>query len=203
MDPRAPERRPVPVRPVPVHSARSDADKDGRKPVLVFPAAGLLASAVAEEVSSSVVPPDSESSFELTLDAKGQLVSVRFLQANTGNGDDFRRVAQAVLKRFSGQALALNGDFAAGSRVTVHVTSRVVMPDGTRHGLRRPAVRRGDGTPLIREDSLDDRFSAPHLMPSPGEKMRRVNFISDLVNLGAQRRRVFSTRVEAVPAALP
>jgi hypothetical protein len=182
---------------------RSDADKDGRKPVLIFPAAGLLASAVAEEVSSSVVPPDSESSFELTLNAKGQLVSVRFLQANTGNGDDFRRVAQAVLKRFSGQALALNGDFAAGSRVTVHVTSRVVMPDGTRHGLRRPAMRRGDGTPLIREDSLDDRFSAPHLMPSPGEKMRRVNFISDLVNIGAQRRRIFSTRVEALPAALP
>ncbi|WP_438042721.1 hypothetical protein [Sorangium sp. So ce128] len=200
---RASERPLAPVRPVPERSARSDAAKDGRQPVLVFPAAGVLASAVAEEVSSSAVPPDSESSFELTLDAKGRLVSVRFLEANTGNGDDFRRVAQAVLKRFSARALAMNGDFTAGSRVTVHVTSRVVMPDGTSHGIPTPTKKPGDGRSIIREDSLDDRFRSPHLAPSPGVKLPKLTFRFDLANIGAQRRRVVSTRVEAVPAALP
>ncbi|WP_437870312.1 hypothetical protein [Sorangium sp. So ce363] len=201
--PRAAERPLAPVRPVPERSARSDAAKDGRQPVLVFPAAGVLASAVAEEVSSSAVPPDSESSFELTLDAKGRLVSVRFLEANTGNGDDFRRVAQAVLKRFSARALAMNGDFTAGSRVTVHVTSRVVMPDGTSHGIPTPTKKPGDGRSIIREDSLDDRFRSPHLAPSPGVKLPKLTFLFDLANIGAQRRRVVSTRVEAVPAAPP
>ncbi|WP_437551579.1 hypothetical protein WME97_10200 [Sorangium sp. So ce367] len=203
MHPRAAERPRAPVRPVPERSAGRGTDKGGRDPVLVFPAAGVLASAVAEEVSSSVVPPDSESSFELTLDAKGRLVSARFLKANTGNGDDFRRVAQAVLKRFSGRALAMNGDFAAGSRVTVHVTSRVVMPDGTSHGIPTPTMKPGAGRSIIREDSLDDHLRSPHLAPSPGLKLPKLTFLLDLANIGAQRRRVVSTRVEAVPAALP
>ncbi|WP_437813916.1 hypothetical protein [Sorangium sp. So ce1078] len=154
-------------------------------------------------MSSSVAPEIADSSFELTLNAKGQLVSVRFLEANAGNGEDWRRIAAAVLKRFSGRALSMNGDFAAGSRVTVHVSSRVVMPDGTGHGIPTPTGEHGGGAPLIREDSLDDRFRSPHLAPPPGEKRLSLKFLTDLANIGAQRRRVVSTRTEAVPVTLP
>ncbi|WP_437485524.1 hypothetical protein WME75_01090 [Sorangium sp. So ce1014] len=199
----APRRPLAPGRPVPPRSARSDADQGGRAPVPVFPAAGTLASAVAEEVSSSVAPDVADSSFELTLNAKGQLVSVRFLGANAGNGEDWRLIAQAVLKRFSGQALSMNGDFVAGSRVTVHVSSRVVMPDGTGHGTPAPMWKHDGGKPIVREDSRDDRFRSPHLAPAPDEKKFSLMFRIDQANIGAQRRRVVSTRIEAVPVALP
>ncbi|KYG03402.1 hypothetical protein BE18_21865 [Sorangium cellulosum] len=171
--------------------------------MLVFPAAGTLASAVADEVSSSPAPEVSESSFELTLNAKGHLISARFLRANAGSGEDWRRIAQAVLRRFSGRALPMNGDFAAGSRVIVHVNSRVVVPDGTGHGIPMPMLKHDGGKPIIREDSLDDRFRSPHLAPAPDEKRFVLSFLTDLANIGAQRRRVVSTRVEAVPVALP
>ncbi|XXX74011.1 hypothetical protein WMF30_40830 [Sorangium sp. So ce134] len=195
--------RPLAVRPAPPLPARRDADQGGRAPIQVFPAAGTLASAVADEVSSSVAPEVSESSFELTVNAKGQLVSVRFLEASTGNGDDWRRIAQAVLKRFSGTALRMNGDFVAGSRITVHVSSRVVMPDGTEHAIPMPAMKHDAGKPIIREDSLDDRFRSPHLAPAPGEKKPSLAFRIDLANIGAQRRRLVRTRVDAVPVAVP
>ncbi|AUX39698.1 hypothetical protein SOCE26_010930 [Sorangium cellulosum] len=193
----------APVRPAPPRSARSGADPGGGAPALVFPAAGTLASAVADEVSSSAAPDVSESSFELTLNAKGQLVSVRFLDANAGNGEDWRRIAQAVLRRFSGRTLSMNGDFAAGGKVTVHVSSRVVMPDGTEHGIPKPMMKHDAGKSIVREDSLDDRFRLPHLAPAPGEKKPMLAFRFDLANLGAQRRRVVNTRVDAVPVALP
>ncbi|WP_438001021.1 hypothetical protein WMF26_15895 [Sorangium sp. So ce185] len=198
-----PAGSPAPTRPVPPRSAKNDAEEGGRGPMLVFPAAGTLASAVADEVSSSPAPEVSESSFELTLNAKGQLISARFLRANAGSGDDWRRIAQAVLRRFSGRALPMNGDFAAGSRVIVHVNSRVVVPDGTGHGIPMPMAKHDGGKPIIREDSLDDRFRSPHLAPAPDEKRFVLSFLTDLANLGAQRRRVVSTRVEAVPVALP
>ncbi|WP_437968093.1 hypothetical protein WMF04_01805 [Sorangium sp. So ce260] len=198
-----PARSVAPTRPLAPRSARRDADQGERAPLLVFPAAGTLASAVAEEVSSSVAPEVADSSFELTLNAKGQLVSVRFLEASAGNGEDWRRIAAAVLKRFSGRALSMNGDFAAGSRVTVHVSSRVVMPDGTGHGIPTPTWKHDGGAPLIREDSLDDRFRSPHLAPPPDQKKLSLMFRLDPANIGAQRRRVVKTRTEAVPVALP
>ncbi|WP_437661824.1 hypothetical protein [Sorangium sp. So ce1182] len=54
----------------------------------------------------------------------------------------------------------------AVGRVTVHVSSRVVMPDGAGHGTPAPMLKHDGGKPIVREDPQDDRFRWPPLAPS-------------------------------------
>jgi hypothetical protein len=178
------------------------------QPTALFPAAGTLASAVAEEVASSSTPPDSEGRFKLTIDAEGRLVSAELLSANEGDRAAWERVARAVSKRFAGKAMPLPSSFAGGATLYVRVSSRNVMPDGTSHGVPTPrsVLEKAPDNEYGRiESPLDDRFRSPMKSTSPAPNAIRVGvpFVFDLSNIGAQRRRVVRAQVHAVPLAAP
>jgi hypothetical protein len=196
----------------PAHRAPPPGENpsEEQKQAALFPAAGALASAVAEEVSSSSAPPVSESRFKLTLDAQGRLVSAIFLSANEGERSSWERVARAVGKRFAGKTMPLPSAFAGGATVYVTISSRVVMPDGTTHGApvpRSPLEKAPDNEYGRIESPLNDRFRSPltNTAPSPNKITGGYPFVFDISNLGAKRRRVVRAAVQAVPvpAAAP
>jgi hypothetical protein len=174
------------------------------EPAQNFPAAGTLASAVADELRSSSTPPESSTTFELVIDAQGHLASVHIVAADPDHRKAAEGVARAVAQRFAGQTLPLPSSFAGGSRIQVAVRSRLAMPDGTPHGIPKPRPSL-PGAPMehaIKEDSLDDRFrpNTPASLPPPKLGIG-LSFDFDLANIGAKRRRVVQTRVHAVPLA--
>jgi hypothetical protein len=190
--------------------AESAASPSGspEQPTALFPTAGTLASAVVEEVSSSTTPPVSESRFKLTIDAEGRLVSAELLSANEGDRAAWERVARAVSKRFAGRSMPLPSSFAGGGALYVTVSSRVVMPDGTEHGIPRPRslLEKAPDNEYGRiESPLNDRFRSPMSSTAPAPKTVTVGvpFVMDLSNIGATRRRVVRAQVQAVPLATP
>lgn len=170
-----------------------------------FPAAGTLASALVTEVRGSSTPADSDSVFELVIDAKGQLASLQVVTADPRHRKEWDRVARAVAQRFAGQTFPLPDTYAQGSRIHIAVTSRLVMPDGTSAGLPTVPMPKIVGLPdehTIREDSLDDRHRggpASNLPPIKFALGGKVAF--DVANIGAKRRRVIHTRIKAAPLA--
>jgi hypothetical protein len=171
-------------------------------PVQHFPAAGTLASAVAEELRSSTTPAESETVFELVVDAKGHLASVYVAAANPDHRKAAEGVARAVAQRFAGQTFPLPDAFATGSRIHVAVQSRLTMPDGTSHGIPmpRPSLPGAPSQFGIKDDSLDDRHRPGSTASLPPPKLGiALSFDFDPANIGAKRRRVVHTRVHAVP----
>jgi hypothetical protein len=190
----------------PAHRAPPPGENasEEQKQAALFPAAGTLASAVAEEVSTSSAPPVSESRFKLTLDAQGRLISALFLSANEGERSAWERVARAVGKRFAGKSMPLPSAFSGGATVYVTVSSRVVMPDGTTHGApvpRSPLEKAPENEYGRIESPLNDRFRSPmtNTSPSPNKVTAGYPFVFDISNLGAKRRRVVRAAVQAVP----
>lgn len=170
-----------------------------------FPAAGTLASALANEIRGSSTPPDSSGVFELVIDAKGQLVSVQVIAADPIHRKEWDRVARTVAQRFAGQTLPLPDTYAIGSRIRVAVTSQLTMPDGTPHGVPVPSPTI-PGLPNehdIRIESRDDRHregNGKSALP-PTKLAIGLSFQFDLANIGAKRRRVIHTRISAAPLA--
>lgn len=179
---------------------------DDPKRTALFPGAGALASAVADEVASSSAPLTSESHFVLTLDAQGRLVSAAFLSANEGERATWERIARAVSKRFTGKSITLPEAFAGGGKVYVSVSSRASMPDGTDHGTPAPRslLEKAPADEYSRiESPLNDRFRSPLTNTSapPNTIMGGIPFTFDVANIGASRRRVVRAQVRAVPTA--
>jgi hypothetical protein len=206
--PDAPPPAPLPLSP----QARAALDYLGsgvprpqrHEPVQHFPAAGTLASAVTEELRSSTMPAESDTVFELVVDAQGHLASVHVAAANPDHRKAAEGVARAVAQRFAAQTFPLPGAFATGSRIQVAVQSKLAMPDGSKHGVSKPRPTL-PGTPspfAIKEDSLDDRFrpDTPASLPPPKLGIA-FSLDFDLANIGAKRRRVLHTRIHAVPLA--
>ncbi|UQA62745.1 hypothetical protein [Polyangium aurulentum] len=175
------------------------------EPVQNFPAAGTLASAVTDELRSSSTAPESETSFELVIDAQGRLASVNVIAVDPDDRKAAEGVARAIAKRFAGQTFPLPSSFAGGSRIQVAVRSQITMPDGTSRGIPtpRPSLPGVKSPYDIKEDSLDDRHrpgSIASQLPPPKLGIS-LKFDFDLANIGAKRRRVMHTRVHAVPLA--
>lgn len=175
------------------------------EPVLHFPAAGTLASALGSEIRSSSTPPDSNGIFELVIDAKGQLISVQVMAADPAYRKEWDRVAQSIAARFTGQTFPLPDAYAGGSRIRVAVTSQLTMPDGTPHGIPMP-LPKIPGLPNerdIRIESIDDRHREGNGKSGvpPTQLAAGLSFDVDLANIGAKRRRVVRTRMSAAPLA--
>jgi hypothetical protein len=174
-------------------------------PPLHFPAAGTLASSLADEIRSSSTPPESSGIFELVIDAQGRLLSVLVVAADPKYRKEWDRVAQVVGQRFSGQTFPLPDAYVVGSRIRVAITSHVTMPDGTPHGVPMPAptIPGLPGEHDIKNEVLDDphRGGGGKAGLPPTQLSVGLKFNFDLANIGAKRRRVVRTRISAAPLA--
>lgn len=201
--PREAAPSPAPIRPT-AHGVLAGSAEQAK-----FPAAGTLASAIAEGVRSSSTPPESDSTFLLTLDARGQIASVDVVAAKGGDRGEWERIARAVKERLAGRVFPMPTTFAGGGRVFVGVTSRLTMPDGTAHGIPspKPALIGGSTSIITLPGVRDDRWASPMTSTDlpPDAVMIGIKFDFDIANLGAKRRRVVHTQVHAEPigAALP
>lgn len=194
--PRAAAPTPAPIRPT-AQAVLAGSDEQAR-----FPAAGTLASAVMEQVRSSSTPPDSDSTFLLTLDARGQIATVDVVVAKGGDRKEWDRIARAVKDQFAGRVFPMPTAFAGGGRVLVSVKSQLVLPAGTKEVVSnpRPALMGGNTSIVTLPGVRDDRLSSlmtTHLPPDA--IMIGIQFDFDVTNIGAKRRRVVHTRVHAEP----
>lgn len=174
-------------------------------PIQHFPAAGTLASAIATEIRGSSTPPNSNGIFELVVDAKGLLVSVQVVHADPDYRKEWDRVAGSIARRFLGQTFPLPDAYAGGSRIRVAVTSQLVMPDGTPHGVPAPAAKIPTlpNEQDVRIESMENQYRAGNGKAAvpPIKLAGGVSLDFDIANLGAKRRRVVHTRVTAAPLA--
>lgn len=97
---------------------------------LDLPAAGTVATAVAEAVRASDTPHTARATFEVRLSGSGQVLGARMVSATAGASELWARVASAAMARLSGKALTMTAAFAKGARVYVSVVSSVRMPSG-------------------------------------------------------------------------
>ena len=140
---------------------------------LDLPAAGSVASALADAVRATDAPGNARASFEIRIDARGKVVSVRVLSMSAGARQSWERVAREAASRLAGRELAMTGAFAAGASVFVDITSALQLPAGSGGAL-------AEG-------------------PPPGTVGGGMTF--DLSNLGAHATRVVKSSFRAVPVA--
>lgn len=188
---------PAPIRPT------AQGVLAGNTAPTTFPAAGTLASAVTQEVRSSSTPPESDGTFVLTLDARGQVASVHVVAAAGGDRKEWERIARSVKEQLAGRHFPLPTSFPNGGRVYVSVKSRLTMPDGTSHGIPtpRPALLGGNSSIITLPGVRDDRLSSPMTSTNlpPDAIMIGIVFDFDVTSIGAKRRRVVHAQVHAEP----
>ncbi|WP_437600038.1 hypothetical protein WMF28_00595 [Sorangium sp. So ce590] len=95
------------------------------------PAAGVVASTLADTVRSSTAPLDARATFEVKLGADGQVLGVRLVSASAGDGPTWDRIVDAAKGALAGGALQMGSDRQPVT-VTVKVQSKVQYPSGSR-----------------------------------------------------------------------
>ncbi|WP_437813578.1 hypothetical protein [Sorangium sp. So ce1078] len=95
------------------------------------PAAGVVASTLADTVRSSAAPLDARATFEVKLGADGQVLGVRLVSASAGDGPTWDRIVDAAKGALAGSALQMGSDRQPVT-VTVKVQSKVQYPSGSK-----------------------------------------------------------------------
>ncbi|WP_437577611.1 hypothetical protein [Sorangium sp. So ce887] len=95
------------------------------------PAAGVVASTLADTVRSSTAPLDARATFEVKLGADGQVLGVRLVSASAGDGPTWDRIVDAAKGALAAGALQMGSDRQPVT-VTVKVQSKVQYPSGSR-----------------------------------------------------------------------
>lgn len=101
-----------------------------------LPAAGTVASAVGAAVRAIETPNEGRASFAVRLSASGKVLEVKLLTASAGSRDVWERAAKAAAAQLAGRSLSMTGEFASGAMVYVNVSSDVVLPSGTKGGVK-------------------------------------------------------------------
>ncbi|WP_437734795.1 hypothetical protein [Sorangium sp. So ce1335] len=101
---------------------------------LDLPAAGTIASVVADAVRASETPETARAVFEVQLSGAGLVLGVRALSSTAGATALWALVAREAAARLAGRALAMTSAFARGAKVYVTVSSSVRMPSGAESG---------------------------------------------------------------------
>ncbi|WP_437781448.1 hypothetical protein [Sorangium sp. So ce1097] len=105
---------------------------------LDLPAAGTIASVVADAVRASETPGTARAVFEVQLSGAGTVLGVRALSSTAGAATLWTLVAREAAARLAGRALAMTAAFAKGAKVYVTVSSSVRMPSGaTSSGIQQ------------------------------------------------------------------
>ncbi|WP_437288274.1 hypothetical protein [Sorangium sp. So ce406] len=95
------------------------------------PAAGVVASTLADTVRSSAAPLDARATFEVKLGADGKVLGVRLVSATAGDGPTWERIVGEAKGALAGSALQMGPDRAPVT-VTVKVQSKVQYPSGSK-----------------------------------------------------------------------
>lgn len=101
---------------------------------LDLPAAGTVASVVADAVRSAETPATARAVFEVQLSGTGAVLGVRALSSTAGAAALWARVAREAAAQLAGRVLAMTAAFAKGAKVYVTVSSSVQMPSGATSG---------------------------------------------------------------------
>ncbi|WP_437297563.1 hypothetical protein [Sorangium sp. So ce426] len=101
---------------------------------LDLPAAGTVASVVADAVRSAETPATARAVFEVHLSGAGAVLGVRALSSTAGAAALWARVAREAAAQLAGRVLAMTAAFAKGAKVYVTVSSSVQMPSGATSG---------------------------------------------------------------------
>lgn len=105
-----------------------------------LPAAGSVATAIKNAVQGSDAPNDGRATFIVQLSPTGQVLDVRLASASAGSQDVWQRAAQAAAARLRGKTLTMTGAYKNGATVYVDVTSAILMPDGSKGGVKRQGM---------------------------------------------------------------
>ncbi|WP_437600486.1 hypothetical protein [Sorangium sp. So ce590] len=101
---------------------------------LDLPAAGTVASVVADAVRAAETPATARAVFEVQLSGAGAVLGVRALSSTAGAAALWARVAREAAAQLAGRVLAMTAAFAKGAKVYVTVSSSVKMPSGATSG---------------------------------------------------------------------
>ncbi|WP_437578007.1 hypothetical protein [Sorangium sp. So ce887] len=101
---------------------------------LDLPAAGTVASVVADAVRAAETPATARAVFEVQLSGAGAVLGVRALSSTAGAAALWARVAREAAAQLAGRVLAMTAGFAKGAKVYVTVSSSVKMPSGAASG---------------------------------------------------------------------
>ncbi|WP_438017695.1 hypothetical protein WMF18_00730 [Sorangium sp. So ce315] len=132
--PAAPTAAPLPrpVDPAIASKVLSDTLHSKDKSVgISVPAAGVVASTLADTVRASAAPLDARATFEVKLGADGQVLGVRLVSATAGDGPTWERIVGEAKGALAGSALQVGPDRAPVT-VTVKVQSKVQYPSGSK-----------------------------------------------------------------------
>jgi hypothetical protein len=102
-----------------------------------LPAAGTVATAIGNAVRGGDTPSEGRATFVVRLSPTGEVLDVRLASSSAGSQDVWQRAAQAAAARLRGKSLTMTGAYKAGATVYVDVTSAVLLPDGTKGGVKR------------------------------------------------------------------
>ena len=107
--------------------------KKDRASGVELPAAGAVASAVANAVRSSDAPPDSKATFEVKLGADGKVLGVKVVSVNGGNASSWDRAAKSAAGALASKPLQMTGEAAShGATVTVKIESKQQFAAGSK-----------------------------------------------------------------------
>lgn len=95
------------------------------------PAAGLVATTLADVVRASTAPLDARATFEVKLGTDGQVLGVRLVSATAGDGPTWDRIVDAARSTLAGRAMQMGPDRTPVT-VTVKVESKVQYPSGSK-----------------------------------------------------------------------
>ncbi|XYH98373.1 hypothetical protein ACMHYB_00990 [Sorangium sp. So ce1128] len=172
------------------------------------PAAGVVASTLADTVRSSAAPLDARATFEVKLGADGQVLGVRLVSATAGDGPTWERIVGAAKGALAGTALQMGPDRAPVT-VTVKVESKVQYPSGSKKKPKAELVCAEEVLEQLQQAMEDPnqlgqlggagRGGAPPAANMDDEERKRLFCIpiglrakGDLSDLGAHRVNVVS-----------
>lgn len=105
-----------------------------------LPAAGTVATAIGNAVRSGDTPNEGRATFVVRLSPTGQVLDVRLASSSAGSQDVWQRAAQAAAARLRGKSLTMTGAYKGGATVYVDVSSAILMPDGSKGGVKRQGL---------------------------------------------------------------
>ncbi|AKT39037.1 hypothetical protein [Chondromyces crocatus] len=169
---------------------------------LQMPAAGVVATSLADAVRSSTAPLDARAKFEVKLGADGSVQGVRVLSATAGDAIEWERAARNAAQALASRTLQVGEAGRDGVTVVVKVESKVVYPAGTK--------TKADVEPVCAEDVVLEMVRNLEQLGS-SEKPTRIQLgdgsfcipiglrvRGDVANIGAVQQRVVSSSFDVV-----
>jgi len=127
----------------------------------------VVASTLESAVRGSAVPGDARATFEVRLDADGNVGGVRLMSATAGDAGTWERVLKTARGALGGRALKIDGGHG-GATVTVKVESNVQFPGGAKKRVEAEPVCANEIVDLIQEALENPGAIGAQTVPAAG-----------------------------------